>query len=335
MKSQSPKPEISPKNEEPAIKTKLRSRRIPGRARNFWLLMVFVSFIAGNASGILINEGRNIGRPSGEQSQEASSPIDMANMAHQVNPPEGYQIKAAFGEVGPKLLAAGAMSYDAFLQVYERAGKPVNETQLAILTGRSDEPIIFNSENAYFLLNFFWALGLTNRNTILTEGPMITNSDGKYENFASTGGWSIAAKPITELYASADIISLTPEQQEHLQHVAENVYRPCCNNPTHFPDCNHGMAMLGLLQLMASQDASEDEMFEAAKYVNAYWYPGQSLELATFFKATQGLDFGDIDSRQILSKDFSSGSGYQGVKQWLSSNGLIPQNPSEGGSCGV
>lgn len=47
------------------------------------------------------------------------------------------------------------------------------------------------------------------------------------------------------------------------------------------------MAMLGLLELMASQGASVDEMFQAAKYANAYWYPQQSLELATYFKAAQ------------------------------------------------
>ena len=29
--------------------------------------------------------------------------------------------------------------------------------------------------------------------------------------------------------------------------IAKGIYRPCCNNSTYFPDCNHGMAMLGLL----------------------------------------------------------------------------------------
>ena len=74
--------------------------------------------------------------------------------------------------------------------------------------------------------------------------------------FASTGGWTLGVKKATELYASTKIMSLTDEQQARLLEVASQVYRPCCNNPTHFPDCNHGMAMLGLLELMASQDAS-------------------------------------------------------------------------------
>jgi hypothetical protein len=129
---------------------------------------------------------------------------------------------------------------------------------------------------------------------------MVQNSDGKFENFASTGGWRLATKPITELYASLDLIPLTKEQQKFVEEVAQSVYRPCCNNPTHFPDCNHGMAMLGILELMASQGATVDEMFEAAKYVNAYWFPQQTLEAALYLKANQEIDFADADPRLVV-----------------------------------
>jgi hypothetical protein len=76
---------------------------------------------------------------------------------------------------------------------------------------------------------------------------MVQNSDGKFENFASTGCWSLATKPITNLYASLDLISLTEEQQKLVEEVAKGVYRPCCDNPTHFPDCNHGKVRQRLL----------------------------------------------------------------------------------------
>jgi hypothetical protein len=49
------------------------------------------------------------------------------------------------------------------------------------------------------------------------------------------------------------------------------------------------MALLGLLQLMASQGASVDELYEAAKYVSASWYPQQALETAIFFQEKMGL----------------------------------------------
>ena len=130
-----------------------------------------------------------------------------------------------------------------------------------------------------------------------------------------------------------DLIPLTPEQQAHVEEVAAAVYRPCCNNHTLFPDCNHGMAMLGLLELLASQNASVDEMFNAAKYVNAYWFPQQTLETALFLKTNQEIDFSEADSRLVVSDKFSSASGASMVHQSLQSRGLLKQTPSQGGSC--
>jgi hypothetical protein len=75
--------------------------------------------------------------------------------------------------------------------------------------------------------------------------------------------------------------SATESGTEQKTEVASKVYRPCCGNPTSFPDCNHGMALLGLLELMASQGATVDQMFTAAKQVNAFWLPDQTRELAT------------------------------------------------------
>lgn len=43
-------------------------------------------------------------------------------------------------------------------------------------------------QNAHFLLNFFWAVGLANKNSILTSRPMVQNSGGQMERFASTRG---------------------------------------------------------------------------------------------------------------------------------------------------
>lgn len=93
---------------------------------------------------------------------------------------------------------------------------------------------------------------------------MQADGPDRIDQFASTGGWTLASKPIKTLVASLPLIDLTGSQQQRLQVVAENVYRPCCGNSTAFPDCNHGMAMLGVLELMAANDASEDEMFAVA-----------------------------------------------------------------------
>lgn len=92
----------------------------------------------------------------------------------------------------------------------------------------------------------------------MVHGLILRDSNRKIEDFASTGGWTVGTKPVTELYASLDLIQLTAEQQKMVEEVAAAVYRPCCNNSTLFPDCNHGMALLGLLELMASQRATTD-----------------------------------------------------------------------------
>jgi hypothetical protein len=76
-------------------------------------------------------------------------------------------------------------------------------------------------------------------------------------------------------------------------------------------------------------------MFDAAKYVTAFWYPQQMLEVATVFKATQNVDFAQADARQVVSSKYSSGTGFQTVHQWLTSNGLLEQAPNSNGSCGV
>ena len=118
-----------------------------------------------------------------------------------------------------------------------------------------------------------------------------------------------------------------------VEEVAMQVYRPCCNNPTYFPDCNHGMAMLVILELMASKGATADEMFKAAEYINAYWFPQQTLEIAMFMKANQDLDFADVDPELVVGKQLSSASGAQMVHADLQSKGLLQPAPGQGGSC--
>lgn len=258
---------------------------------------------------------------------------EMAELYEQVNPADGYALPVSYGVLGPQLMEAGVIDYDAFMSVMSASGDAISNHQIDILKRGSDDKIVITAENAHFLLNFFWAVGLANNNPILTEGPMVQYSDGQIERFASTGGWTLATKPVTSLYASMDLIPLTPDQQARVEEAATIIYRPCCSNHTLFPDCNHGMAMLGLLELMASQNASVDEMFNAAKYVNAFWFPQQTLETAIYLKSNEGTDFADADARLVVSDKFSSASGASMVHQSLKSGGLLEQAPSQGGSC--
>ncbi len=260
--------------------------------------------------------------------------LDQNALVAQINPPAGYTLSAKFGKLGPHLLEVGAIDTDAFVQVYRQAGQPLTNTQAAILTNGSETRVVVDSTNAYFLLNFFWAVGLTNQNPIL-DRLVARYGIGGVSNFASTGGWSLGARQPMELYNRETLLSLSSDQQSRLEAVVSHVFRPCCGNHTAFPDCNHGMAMLGLLELMASQGATIDEMFWAAKYVNAFWFPEQTLEVAIYLKASQNLDFVNADPRSVVGEQFFSARGFKQIHQWLAANKLLPQALGGRQSCGV
>ena len=219
-------------------------RLVPVSGRGPWPPLFLVTLLAFVALGIWHLQsggGQKVAETVGESVEEAALL------------PARYELPARFGDLGPRLVAAGAIDEKRFVQTYEAAGQPLSAAQLNVLRQGSEESIVVDGENAYFLLNFFWAVGLANENPLLTEGPLMEAAGGDVGRFASVGGWTIGRKAPRDLYASAALIPLTAEQQARVEEVAYGVYRPCCNNHTAFADCNHGMAMLGLLELMAAQ----------------------------------------------------------------------------------
>lgn len=114
--------------------------------------------------------------------------------------------------------------------------------------------------------------------------------------------------------------------------VSANIYRPCCGNPTSFPDCNHGMAILGLLELMASQGATEEAMYEASLAFNSYWFTTTYVDLAYYFQTEKGLAWNEVEPKMALSAEYSSAPGYQTIKKEI---GNIPGTEQVGASCGA
>ncbi|PIV09255.1 hypothetical protein COS31_04215 [Candidatus Roizmanbacteria bacterium CG02_land_8_20_14_3_00_36_15] len=155
------------------------------------------------------------------------------------------------------MISSGVIDLDKFKQTYEKSSQPLTKEQLEILTKGSDKKIKIDRDNSYFLLNFFWAVGLNNKSKVLDEGDIVKYGEGKVGNFASTGGWSLSKTQPMDYYAKSELIPMIAEQESLVQKVASNIYRPCCDNSTAFPDCNHGMALLAVLQLMAANNATE------------------------------------------------------------------------------
>ncbi len=258
-----------------------------------------------------------------------------AGIFAQINPSQGYEMKTKYNDIGPLMLQMGVIDLDQFKQTYEKSGQPLTPEQLDILTKDSNKKIRITSDNSYFLLNFFWAFGLANKTKILEEGDMIKYGEGQVGNFASTGGWTLAKGDSMQYYSKRAIVPLTKEQEDLVNKVASGVYRPCCGNSTAFPDCNHGMALLGVFELMASQGATESEMFQAGKYINSFWFPGTAFDTALYFKNKDGKEFKDIDPKVYLSRDIFSAFGAQTVKKWLIDKGIQEKPPAQGGGCGV
>ena len=238
---------------------------------------------------------------------------------------EKFELPVIWNNLGRQLVEAGVIDGERFKKLYigeEEYDKLLNSNNLGKLE--------ITRENAGLLLNLFWALGLANKNEILEKGEMANPKYGGVGNFASTGGWTIAQGNAMEHYSRHKFFDLTPEQQTLVDKVSKGIYRPCCGNSTHFPDCNHGMAMLGLLELMASQGVSEQDMWKTALTVNSYWFPDTYLTIASYLKG-KGMEWKDMDPQEILGVNYSSAQGYAKIAAEITQ----PQQQRGGSGCRV
>jgi len=221
-------------------------------------------------------------------------------------------LPAVWGNLGKKLVDLGVIDKNKFEVLYTSRGGLTKE-QKDLLYGESNGKIVLNEQNAGYYLNLLWALGLANKSSILEKGEMTNPSYGGAGNFASTGGWTLAEGSAMDHYSAHEIIKLTPEQETLVDKVSRNIYRPCCGNSTHFPDCNHGMAMLGLLEIMASQGATEDEMYKTALEANTYWFPG-AYGIINDYIQKSGKS-GTLSAKDVLGSAYSSSAGLQNISQ--------------------
>ena len=258
---------------------------------------------------------------------EAQKPENLVKEATaKVLPADGYTTQLKWGDIVKKLVEAGAIDPVKYREIYN--SKTNGAEQLTLLEGESDQAISIDENNAYFLVNTLWALGLTQKSIVLDEGPMTKNT----ANYASTGGWILGKKTAMELYSSQELIPLNEEQQDLVQKIAGNVYRPCCGNSVAFPDRNHGMAALGYIELAVAAGLSEEQIYQDLLAFNSYWFPDTYVEMAVYFQQQEGLSWDKVDAKTALSYDYSSAAGAQKIKQAVQS---IPGLKSQGGSCGA
>lgn len=253
---------------------------------------------------------------------------DTSALQQQVMPSSGITLPINWKDLGKRMIADGVIDETKFRAIFSSG---LSTDQEKILKGNVTQPIIMNADNSRFLLDAFWAFGLANKNEILEKGEMNDKQFGGAGGFASTGGWTLSQDKPMDHYSKHAYVTLNAEQQALVDRISRTIYRPCCNNSTHFPDCNHGMAMLGLLELMASQNVSENEMYKVALAVNSYWFPQTYLDLASYFQE-QGKSWKEVDPKTVLGAEYSSAQGYQQIRAKIQS---LPQPAKSAGGCGA
>lgn len=295
------------------------------------LKLGFVIIIIGLiVSGIISGKNQNLTKPAELKTNLVNKTADQGSSLEEIVPPSaGVTLPVTWGDLGAKLVEAGAIDADKFQTLYQQKGTWSAEYQ-QLLLGQNNGQIKITRANASYWLNLLWALGLANQNPILDQGEMVDPRYGGAGGFASTGGWSLAKGKPMDHYSRHQLVKLTATQQALVDKVSRGVYRPCCDNSTHFPDCNHGMAMLGLLELMASQGASESQMWQAALVVNSYWFPATYLNTAQYFK-DRSITWAEVDPKTVLGEAYSSNAGSAKIQALMSKS----SNRGQGSNCSV
>ena len=154
--------------------------------------------------------------------------------------------------------------------------------------------------------------------------------------FASTSGWTLGQESNGGVYFNkVRVVDLTSDQEALATEIARKTYRPCCNNSTFFQDCNHGSALLGVLELGASQGLTKEALYREALAFNSFWFPSNYIQTALYFKAVRSIDWERVDPMEIMGFEYSAlGPWSKNVQAEVAKiPGLLP--PRNNAACGL
>jgi hypothetical protein len=299
--------------------------------------LLLASLAASSFAGwTILQSGPFSGRPAFGSNRSVTPEAGRAlfdEAAASVLPTTGFQSRIALQDSVLKLVAEGVIDAERFASVYEsRGGLPVELRYT--LSWPSLLPIHLTAENAGYYVNLLWPVGLANYMSTNKTSPV---NGASLFNFASTAGWTLGKEDNGGAYFNRfRIVDLRPEQEALVTRVAKSTFRPCCNNSTFFQDCNHGSALLGLLQLGASQGLTEDELYQEALAFNAFWFSQIYVQTALYFKVMEGIDWAEVDPRTVMGARYSALGPWQATvgAQLARIPNLLPQQ-EDGASCGT
>lgn len=293
-------------------------------------ILILVAFLAVGVTGLAL--GANLPKFQAsfkkvtEEKRLAGEKERVERLAGQVLPKEGFELSVAWSDFGPKLVKAGVIDQKKF----EEAVTLTDEQRMILIEG-SDQKIKIDNSNSQFVVDLLWALGLAQKSIVYDEGPLGKEYKNEVGNFASTGGWTLAKGEATDYLNKFDLIPLTPDQQKLVGEIAKNVYRPCCGNPTWFPDCNHGMAALAAIEMMVSAGLPEEQIYKEVLKLNSFWFPDTYIVTAVYFDRA-GTPWDKVNAKEVLGNKYSSG---QGAADIVKKVGPLPGSENAGGSCGA
>lgn len=233
-------------------------------------------------------------------------PYERASAA--VLPGTGVRTGLVLGDAIARLVAGGAVVPEKMAAVYERRGG-MPDWMARALKGEDSGEIELSAKTVPYLLNLFWPLGIANKAEFNLRHPI---GEQSLPRLAATGGWVLGAeKNGAAYYNKVEAVPLTAEQDGLVERMAGVIYRPCCDNAALFPDCNHGAAMLGFLQLAAAQGLPEERVWNLAKMLNGFWYPDQYVAMALMFDLRDGQDWDEVPAQTVLERKHSSISGWR------------------------
>ena len=255
------------------------------------------------------------------------------NVFEEVTPEAGVDTGVTFGDAIQKVIAAGALD-PAKLRAQ---GDGLPDWVDRLLKAPSEEPIVFTRDRAPWLVNLLWPIGLSNK-VVFNRGSPINTAH--LSGFASTGGWTLGHAPNGAVYFNTvDAVPLTDRQTFLALAIATNTFRPCCDNSTFFQDCNHGSALLGLIELAVSQGATADKIYRIALAANSFWFPEQYARTAQYFSHFANRPWPRVSAPQVLGATYSSLTGWQrhiNAPLWQAKTAL-PADPraQPAAACGI
>jgi hypothetical protein len=258
-----------------------------------------------------------------------------AELQEQLLPKEGKTIPVAFQRSLKGMVDEGVIDLGKWNKLYSKRQIEAPKWIQRAFSSDSQEPIQIKESSAPFLLNILWALGISNKTKFNERSPL---QGKRLPRFASTGGWRLGKEKNGAAYFNkVGNVVLNEDQERLVLKTAESIYRPCCNNSTFFQDCNHGSAMLGLLQLGASQGRSEEELYAIALTANSYWFADKYSKIGLYFEEIEGKSVKDVPAQDILSRKYSSSSGFRSnVFSKLAQKNLLPSSRrGRSGGCSV